>query len=94
MKFQVDIPDDLFWKIAARAETFNQRVPEYAADLLIATAHVRSPVDSDPVLRLWRGGLTDAEIARHLNLVNRAVADRRRRYGLPANRRRREEITA
>jgi len=92
MKFQVEISDDLFWKIAARAETFDQRVPEYAADLLIAAAHVRSPVDSDPVLRLWRGGLTDAQIARHLNLTNLAVSSRRRRFGLPANRRRKEEV--
>lgn len=87
MKFTVEVPDQVFWKIAARAETFDQKVPDYTTDLLISAAAVQIPPDTDPVFRLWRAGYTDAQIGRELNMTNRAVADRRRiRYKLPANR--------
>lgn len=88
MKFVVDIPDEVFWKIAARAEVFDQKVPDYTTDLLISAAAVPVPTETDPVFRLWRAGYTDKQIARELNMTNLAVATRRRRhYRLPANRR-------
>lgn len=91
MKFQVEIPDNIFWKIAARAETFNQRVPDFTTDLLLTAAATRSPVDTDPVLRLWREGLTDKQIGARLDLTNATVAGRRRRHGSPANRKARTD---
>lgn len=87
MKFQVDIPDDAFWKVAARAEQFDMKVPEYAAELVVSAAGSRNPPDSDPLVSIWRTGATDAEIGRRLNMTNNSVAERRRRYRLPANRR-------
>lgn len=86
MKFVVDIPEEAFWKVAARAEVFDMKVPEYAAELVVAAAGSRSIPDSDPLVRAWRLGETDRDIARRLNMTNLAVADRRRLYGLPANR--------
>lgn len=86
MRFTVDVPDEVFWKIAARAEHYDQRVPDYTVDLLITAAAVDVPSETDPILRLWRGGFTDKQIAARLNLTNLTVAGRRRRFGLPANR--------
>ena len=87
MKFQVDLPDAVFWKLAARAEEYDMKVPEYTAELALAASSASIPQDADPVVIAWRSGLTDAEIGRKLNLTNSSVASRRRRYGLPANRR-------
>lgn len=87
MRFQVEVPDDVFWRLAARAELFDQKVPDMTADLLIAAAVARVPSETDPVLRLWRAGFSDAQIAAYLNVTNVSVSSRRRRYGLPANRR-------
>jgi hypothetical protein len=87
MKFQVEIPDEDFWKLAARAEEFDMRVPDYTAELAIAAASNKVPRDHDPLVISWRAGATDAEIARQLGATNLSVATRRRRYGLPANRR-------
>jgi DNA-binding NarL/FixJ family response regulator len=86
MKFQVEIPDDAFWKVAARAETFDMKVPEYAAELVISAAGSRAIPESDPLVVLWRSGESDRAIARRLNMTNSSVATRRRHYGLPANR--------
>lgn len=88
MKFQVEIPDDQFWKLAAKAEQFGLKVPEYAADLCAVAALSRMPVDTDPVLQLWRGGYTDAQIGNQLALTVAQVKWRRGRFGLPANRKR------
>lgn len=87
MRFTVEVPDEVFWAVATRAEPFDQRVPDFTADMLVAVAASRAPLDSDPVLRLWREGKTDAQIAAQLGLTNLAVSDRRRRMKLPANRR-------
>jgi hypothetical protein len=92
MKFQVDIPDEAFWKISARAEQYEMKVPEYTAELVIAAAGHRSLPDTDPLVAMWRSGATDRQIAERFNLTNSAVATRRRRYGLPANRRARGVI--
>ena len=86
MKFQVDIPDDIFWKAAARAETHDQKVGEFAADMLIAAAAMPTIPETDPIVRMWRAGLTDSQIASHLNRTNLSVSTRRRAYKLPANR--------
>lgn len=86
MKFQVDIPDDVFWRVAARAETFDMRVPDYAAEVLISAAGKKNIPDLDPLVACWRQGATDREIARRFGMTNAAVATRRRGYGLPANR--------
>lgn len=88
MKFPVEIPDEVFWQIAAKAEQLDMKVPDLAADLLRAAAIARTFTELDPVLKLWRQGLTDKEIARALNCTNAAVAGRRQRHRLPANRRR------
>jgi len=87
MRFQVEVPDAVFWKVAGRAETYDQKVNEFAADLLIAAAAAPSHPDGDPVVRLWRAGLSDAQIAGRLNRTNQFVSTRRRAYKLPANRR-------
>lgn len=87
MKFQVEIPDEAFWKLALRAEEFDMRVPDYTAELAIAASANKVPRDQDPLVIAWRSGMTDAEIARQLGATNLSVATRRRRYGLPANRR-------
>jgi hypothetical protein len=92
MKFQVDIPDDAFWKIAARAEQFDMKVPEYTAELVVAAAAARRMPDTDPLVAMWRTGATDRQIAERFNLTNSTVATRRRGYGLPANRRARGAI--
>lgn len=91
MKVTIDVPDAVFWAAAAKAEVFGQRVDEYAVDLLVTAAASRSPVQHDPILRLWRDGLADAEIGALLNATNATVARRRQALGLPANRRRRSE---
>jgi hypothetical protein len=87
MKFQVEIPDDAFWKVAEIAERFEMKVPEYAAEAVITAAAGKTLHETDPVVAAWRVGDTDAEIARRLDMTNAAVATRRRSYGLPANRR-------
>jgi DNA-directed RNA polymerase specialized sigma24 family protein len=87
MKFQVELPDDAFWRLAARAEQYDMKVPDYTAELALAAAAARLPRDRDPVVIAWREGLSDAEIGRRLNMTNSSVAGRRRRYGLPAHRR-------
>lgn len=92
MKVTLDIPDELFWAVAARAETFDQRVDEYAVDLLVTSVATANPVENDPLLRLWRAGYSDAEIGFRLNQTNATVAARRRRFGLPANRKRRGDV--
>ena len=92
MKFQVEIPDEAFWKVAARAEQFDMKVSDYAAELVVAAAGARLLPDTDPLVAMWRTGCTDRQIAERFNLTNSAVATRRRSYGLPANRRARGEI--
>jgi len=87
VKYQVEIPDEAFWKLAARAEEFDMKVNDYTAELAIAASTAAVPQDHDPIVISWRAGMTDAEIARHLGLTNLSVATRRRRYGLPAHRR-------
>lgn len=87
MKFQVDVPDEVFWKLAARAEEFDMRVPDYTAELVTAASKTKTPMETDPVVVLWRLGMCDADIARELNRSNASVAERRRGYNLPANRR-------
>lgn len=86
MKFSVEIPDEAFWKIASRAEQFEMKVPEYAAELVVAAASAHRLPDTDPLVALWRTGATDRQIAERFNLTNSTVANRRRKYGLPANR--------
>jgi len=86
MKFQVEVPDEVFWRAAARAEMHDQKVSELAADLVIAASDTRAMPEYDPIIRLWRAGYTDAEVARMLNRTNLFVARRRQMYKLPANR--------
>jgi hypothetical protein len=92
MKFQVDIPDAAFWKLAAAAEQFDMKVHEYTAELVVAAAGKPSLPDTDPLVAMWRTGATDRQIAARFNLTNSAVATRRRGYGLPANRKPRGAI--
>jgi len=87
MKFQVEIPDEAFWKAAAKAEVFDMKVPEWTAELIINAANTGRLPQSDALVAHWASGATDAEIGRALDMTNAAVADRRRGYGLPANRR-------
>lgn len=91
MKFQVEIPDDAFWKIATVAEKFEMKVHEYAAEVVITAAAGRTLHETDPVVAAWRAGDTDAEIARRLDMTNAAVATRRRSFGLPANKNRKSK---
>lgn len=86
MKFQVEVPDEVFWKIAPIAEQFDLKVPQYTADLLVAHSLRPMPKDVDPILRLWREGRTDRQIAEQLGMTNAAVSSRRQRMHLPANR--------
>jgi hypothetical protein len=53
----------------------------------VVAARAERVMDSDPVVRRWRLGLTDKEIAAELVLTNLQVATKRRSFGLPANRR-------
>ncbi len=86
MKFQVEIPDEAFWKVASRAEQYEMKVSDYAAELVVAAASAHHLPDTDPLVAMWRSGATDRQIAARFNLTNSAVATRRRKYGLPANR--------
>lgn len=86
MKFQVEVPDEVFWKIAPVAEMFDLKVPQYAADLLVAHSLHPIPRDTDPVIRLWRQGKSDRQIAAQLGMTNAAVSSRRQHLRLPANR--------
>lgn len=85
MKFQVEVPDEVFWKIAPIAEAHELKVPEYTADLLVAHSLRPMPQDIDPILRLWRMGRSDRQIASQLGMTNAAVSSRRQRMHLPAN---------
>ena len=94
MRVVIEVPEDIFWKAAVRAEQYDQRVDQWASDLVIAAACVSVPFEADPVQRLWRDGFTDGQIGRRLHMTNQAVGARRRRLGLPANRRPRAEWEA
>lgn len=89
MKFQVEIPDVVFWKVAGMAEQHDMTVPNYLAELAFAASKARSPLVNDPIIMRWRAGLSDREIAAELNITNSQVSTRRRLYGFPANRSRR-----
>ena len=87
MKFQVEIPDEMFWKAAERAEMHDQKVHEFTADILLAVVAAPIVPETDPLVRLWRAGMSDSEIARTLGRTNLSVSTRRRSYKLPPNRR-------
>lgn len=83
MKLELTIPDDVYWRLTGIADRDGITV----AELLTRFAAMRARVDGDAVVQLVSIGLTDREIARNLGLPNNIVGDRRRRAGLPANRR-------
>ena len=91
MEATVRMDSQTFWKVAAIAEQFEMRVDEYLAELAVVASRRKLPPEMDPVIIRWRMGWSDREIARELAMTNEAVADRRRRYGLPANRKFRAE---
>ncbi len=73
----------MYFRLTAIAD----RTGDTVEGLLTSFAILRSRVDGDPVVQLVGQGLTDREIARSLGLMNHVIAARRRRAGLPANRR-------
>lgn len=88
VEVMVKLDDSLFWKLAGIAEQFDMRVDQYLSEVASVASRRKQPSDSDPVLMWWRQGLTDREICAELGLTRETVGDRRRRIGLPANRRR------
>lgn len=91
MEATVRLEPETFWKIAGIAEQFNMRVDQYLAEMASVASRRKLPDDMDPILVRWRMGWSDREIAREFGLTNEAVAGRRRRAGLPANRKFRSE---
>lgn len=87
----VKLDDSLFWKLADIAEQFDMRVDQYLVEIASTSAKQKLlPID-DPVVTRWRTGMSDREIARELTMTNEAVHRRRRKFGLPANRKFRPE---
>ena len=86
MEVSVRLEPDLFWKLAALAEKFDMRVDQYMVELATVASRRTVPDVIDPVIVRWRQGWSDRMIARELNLTNDAVGVRRRRFGVPANR--------
>lgn len=93
MIIPVDIPDDIFWKLAGAAERSHTKVK----DLLRTAAH--DLADGERVSgNRWRGdqeralvlmvraGWTDAAIAASLGFSRGAVSDRRRLLGIVKSR--------
>lgn len=87
IRVPVDIPELTFWRLAAVAEQYDMKVPDYLAEIALAASRRQDPLVVDPVIVWWRLGLTDKQIAGELGLTNAAVGDRRRRGGFAANRR-------
>lgn len=57
-----------------------------------ARAVTLSGPDKDVLVQHWSRGLTDAEIARRMDLTNQQVAMRRRAKNLPANKKQRDAL--
>lgn len=91
MKVTVDVEDLTFWKLAAIAENYDMRVDEFLNELAVSASKRRVDAEVDPVSMRWRTGMTDAQIAAELSMTNRAVSERRRSYGLPANKKPRNQ---
>ena len=85
MKVTVTLPARLFNKLADLGEVYDMRVDELLIELSAQALAKRAPDLSHPVVARWREGMSDAQIAADLNMTNAAVADSRRRHGLPAN---------
>lgn len=79
MRVTVDIPDREWWRIASVADLRGQKVDEMVAQIALGLAH------PDPVRRLHAVGMTDAQIASETGLLLGTIAARRRKLGLPPN---------
>lgn len=88
MKVTVTLPARLFNKLADLGEVYDMRVDELLIELSAQALARRAPDLSHPVVARWREGMSDKQIAADLGMTNAAVADARRRHGLPANSRR------
>lgn len=82
----VDLDAVTFWKLAAIAETHDMRVPDYLTEIAVVASRAKRPLLDDPIIRRWREGSTDKQIAAELGLTNAAVARHRQARRLPANR--------
>lgn len=85
VKVTFQIPDAVFWGIAAVAEQQDMKVHEYLVEIAASVNSRRLTVDTDPVAVRWRQGQTDKQIAAALGMTNQAVSMRRRGHGYPAN---------
>lgn len=89
MIVEVNVPPKVLWALTDEAERMGVTVGE----LLLAAATTEQPMGPltetthDRVIRLWRQGLCDADIAARLHMTNQAVSKVRQGMKLPANRR-------
>ncbi|WP_167131946.1 hypothetical protein [Paramicrobacterium chengjingii] len=81
MKVTLEIPDRVWWRLVDAAEKQGKSTSELMSQVATGITH------PDPIERLHTIGYTDAEIAAQTGLLLRTVAERRRRLGLPPNKR-------
>jgi DNA-binding NarL/FixJ family response regulator len=81
----VEVPDRYLFRLTDRAEASDMTVAEYLLRAGLTVAGISAKRETT-LAKLHELGQTDAEIARYLNTTNAAVAQQRRRLGLPANR--------
>jgi DNA-binding NarL/FixJ family response regulator len=80
----VDVPERALFPLTDRAEASGMTVAEYLLRAGLAVAGITEKRETT-LVKLHELGQTDAQIARYLNTTNAAVAQQRRRLGLPAN---------
>lgn len=85
IKVTVTMPERLFSKLADLGEVYDMRVDELLIELSAQALAKRAPDLSNPIVSRWREGWSDKLIAIDLGMTNAAVADQRRKFGLPAN---------
>jgi len=77
---------DDYWRLSRVAERRGHDTIGHMLEAMLTRMAQVHDVDNELEV-LVRAGLSDADIAEHLNLMLGTVADRRRRLKLPANRR-------
>lgn len=81
MKVTIDIPDPVWFRIAAGAEAHGLTVEDVMAHAVRQVMPKRRP-DGEDVLRLVRAGITDEQIAEALGARKADIARIRRDAGL------------
>ncbi|TQL46689.1 hypothetical protein FB562_2213 [Homoserinimonas aerilata] len=90
----VTLPVTVWGRLASIADKQGVRVADVLAHAVAAEVtaptfapggKTKTPNLDDPVVRHWKDGLTDREICAVLGMTRAAVGDKRRSFGLPAN---------